>query len=308
MDRSRHRRSAILGCGILGILAAACDLERTTAPALPRPYLVPYADEPHLGPVRSYTGPAAVAYASALEAEFARVAARRTTTERALAPVGEKELANRYEWLQSSLVSNAAMQDVTEADGPFFVVAYTRVGIWNSGSRSDANVLAYSRTNYITNIYNDVELTLRTPSGSHTLPRLHDATGFFGDSLLITDTTISGLNCTTSAGVSAYTTHRAGRSSSPAATVFSVAEDSCAGNEECESSEEPPTGVAPAPSEPGYNLGDGSSGATGGGCGGSGGGTPPSSNCHDEYVYVERSTDGGMTWTVIWEGWTIVCA
>ena len=44
------------------------------------------------------------------------------------------------------------------------------------------------------------------------------------------------------------------------------------------------------------------SNTSGGGGGGSGG-----SNCHDEYVYIEESTDGGVTWTVLWEGWAIVC-
>jgi len=29
--------------------------------------------------------------------------------------------------------------------------------------------------------------------------------------------------------------------------------------------------------------------------------------CHDEYVYVELSNDGGVTWEVIWEGWAQVC-
>lgn len=43
-------------------------------------------------------------------------------------------------------------------------------------------------------------------------------------------------------------------------------------------------------------------GSTGGGGGGG------SSTCWDEYVYVEKSDDGGVTWYVIWEGWATVCA
>jgi len=40
----------------------------------------------------------------------------------------------------------------------------------------------------------------------------------------------------------------------------------------------------------------------------SGGGTGGSDyTCRDEYVYVEISYDGGVTWEVLWEGWAIVC-
>lgn len=44
----------------------------------------------------------------------------------------------------------------------------------------------------------------------------------------------------------------------------------------------------------------------GSGSTGSGGG-PPDSTCWNEYVYVEESNDGGLTWHVIWEGWATVC-
>jgi hypothetical protein len=39
----------------------------------------------------------------------------------------------------------------------------------------------------------------------------------------------------------------------------------------------------------------------------SGGGSGGSASCHDEYVYVEISYDGGATWQVLWEGWAEVC-
>jgi hypothetical protein len=37
------------------------------------------------------------------------------------------------------------------------------------------------------------------------------------------------------------------------------------------------------------------------------GGTGTTVTCHDEYVYVEESNDGGVTWTILWEGWAQVC-
>jgi hypothetical protein len=40
------------------------------------------------------------------------------------------------------------------------------------------------------------------------------------------------------------------------------------------------------------------------GTGGQGGSEP---GCHDEYVYVEVSYDGGLTWVEMWEGWAEVC-
>lgn len=40
---------------------------------------------------------------------------------------------------------------------------------------------------------------------------------------------------------------------------------------------------------------------------GNGGSGPSGTTCHDEYVYLEQSTDGGVTWIVIWEGWAEVC-
>ena len=46
--------------------------------------------------------------------------------------------------------------------------------------------------------------------------------------------------------------------------------------------------------------GDGCDGADGGS-----GTAPP--DCSDEYVYVEESNDGGVTWTELWEGWAEVC-
>jgi hypothetical protein len=43
-------------------------------------------------------------------------------------------------------------------------------------------------------------------------------------------------------------------------------------------------------------------------CNSSGGGSGSAVvTCHDEYVYVEVSNDGGVTWEVIWEGWAQVC-
>ena len=41
--------------------------------------------------------------------------------------------------------------------------------------------------------------------------------------------------------------------------------------------------------------------------GGSGGGDGGGATCHDEYIYVEVSYDGGVTWEVLWEGWAQVC-
>ena len=44
--------------------------------------------------------------------------------------------------------------------------------------------------------------------------------------------------------------------------------------------------------------------------GGGGGGTwpgPGGSTCHTEYIYIEVSDDGGLTWTVWWEGYATVC-
>lgn len=41
------------------------------------------------------------------------------------------------------------------------------------------------------------------------------------------------------------------------------------------------------------------------GNGGNGGGSP--STCWNEYVYVEISYDGGLTWETMWEGWATVC-
>jgi hypothetical protein len=41
--------------------------------------------------------------------------------------------------------------------------------------------------------------------------------------------------------------------------------------------------------------------APGGGSAGSTG------TCWNEYVYIEESNDGGLTWHVIWEGWATVC-
>ncbi|GLC26866.1 hypothetical protein [Roseisolibacter agri] len=52
------------------------------------------------------------------------------------------------------------------------------------------------------------------------------------------------------------------------------------------------------PQEPG-------TGTPGTGGGGGGGGTTPT--CHEEYVIVEVSDDGGMTWYIYWEGWAEVC-
>jgi hypothetical protein len=40
---------------------------------------------------------------------------------------------------------------------------------------------------------------------------------------------------------------------------------------------------------------------------GVGGGSSTGSNCHTEYIYVDMSQDGGLTWTTIWEGETLVC-
>jgi hypothetical protein len=64
------------------------------------------------------------------------------------------------------------------------------------------------------------------------------------------------------------------------------------------------------PTDPAYDpYGDGGSydaacsDATADGNGGSAGQT----TCHDEYVYVELSDDGGVTWYVWWEGWATVC-
>lgn len=42
-------------------------------------------------------------------------------------------------------------------------------------------------------------------------------------------------------------------------------------------------------------------------CNSSGGSGTGGVTCHDEYVYVEVSNDGGVTWEVIWQGWAQVC-
>lgn len=47
--------------------------------------------------------------------------------------------------------------------------------------------------------------------------------------------------------------------------------------------------------------------AGGSDCGSEGGSGEEGVSCHDEYVYVEVSHDGGVTWEVIWEGWAQVC-
>lgn len=42
-------------------------------------------------------------------------------------------------------------------------------------------------------------------------------------------------------------------------------------------------------------------------CGDGDGEAPESSACHDEWVIVEVSSDGGDTWEVYWAGWAEVC-
>jgi hypothetical protein len=57
----------------------------------------------------------------------------------------------------------------------------------------------------------------------------------------------------------------------------------------------------------GDNTGCGT-GVSGSGTGGSGGGgSGGATNCHTEYIYIDVSTDGGLTWTTIWEGDALVC-
>jgi uncharacterized membrane protein YgcG len=53
--------------------------------------------------------------------------------------------------------------------------------------------------------------------------------------------------------------------------------------------------------------GDGSCGSPGSGGEPGGGGGGSSGACHDEWLIVERSDDGGATWYVVWEGWGTVC-
>lgn len=40
---------------------------------------------------------------------------------------------------------------------------------------------------------------------------------------------------------------------------------------------------------------------------GVGGGSDGGANCHTEYIAVDMSTDGGLTWTTIWEGEALIC-
>jgi hypothetical protein len=65
--------------------------------------------------------------------------------------------------------------------------------------------------------------------------------------------------------------------------------------------EEPDSGPYD-PSGPTGGSSDCSENTEGGGVGG-----PAGSTCHDEYVYIEISNDGGVTWYVLWEGWATVC-
>lgn len=275
-DSVWKRRAAVL----LG-LVAGCDLDRVTVPSPPVMSASLRADEPRLGPVRSY---ADVPDFDMLGASLGRSAARSGGTVR---PDGVA---------------------VTNVEGdPFFVYAYTMVGITKSGRRSNANVVAMSGTNVNTTIHHNVRIALTTPEGVNNFPEVVD--NLSGRSLT-TIVPVSGINCTTSARLSAQTTHRAGGILQGTPEIaFSLGDDSCGGgNDACEPDDEPPTQIAPGPSEPGYDSGSGGGGNGGGDCGDNPGGTnPPSSGCHDEYVYVEVSNDGGVTWITVWEGWAVVC-
>ena len=65
------------------------------------------------------------------------------------------------------------------------------------------------------------------------------------------------------------------------------------------------TFVTDPPLETGYDPYDGYPPT--GECSSNGGSGSGSASCHDEYVSIEISYDGGVTWQVWWEGWAIVC-
>ena len=266
-DKAWKRRAAVLLS-----LVAGCDVDRATIPSPPLVAAGVRGEEPRLGPVRSYAG---VPDLQLLEAFH-------DGTERAGVVVTSVE------------------------EEPFFVYAFTMVGITRSGRRSNGNVVARSGTNTNTLIRHSIRIALTTPEGARNFPEVLDhSSGTF----LNTIVPISGINCTTEARLSAETTHRAGGFvTGMPETAFSLGDASCSGNDACEPDDEPPTQVAPGPSEPGYDPGGGGGGNGGGDCGDNPGGTnPPSSGCHDEYVYVEVSNDGGVTWIIVWEGWAVVC-
>jgi hypothetical protein len=305
MDRGGWIQSGIIG-GSLLLALVACDPGRVTEPALRVSPPAQVEDRPVLGPVQSYTDDAARSmFVSMLEHQLSgSVAQRNAVTPGSRPSARETKLAARLSQLRSSELL-AVEAEPADSEALYFVRAETDVEITDGGRGSTAEVGAISEMNRAVVISHDIVIRLTTLAGTTTFPAVHDGTGVWKRSSLATYTPLRGVNCTTRSRVSAETTHRAGGWLDREITAFSVDDDSCGGDEACESSDEPPTAVAPGPYDPGYG-GDGSTGTTGG-CDGTGGTTPPSSNCHDEYVYVERSTDGGVTWTVIWEGWSIVC-
>jgi hypothetical protein len=265
------------------------------------------ADAPTLGPVQGSTdSEARQAYISFLEAELSRVTGPHSVAPPARLSARAIDIANRLSRMRASRAPDGPADNELSSveEDLYFRLADTRVAITNSGAHSSADVVAYSELNRASLISHDIEIKLSTSSGTTTFPKVHHSTGIWRHTSLITPTPFRGVNCTVNSQLSAWTSHQAGGLLERNISAFSMDFAACAGDEYCEPSDEPPTAVAPGPYDPG--AGEGSDGTTGD-CQGTGGTTPPGSNCHDEYVYVERSTDGGVTWTVIWEGWTIVC-
>jgi hypothetical protein len=248
-------------------------------------------------------------YIAFLGAELVRSASRRNAVAPGSGPSRrEEEISATLARLRAlEIESGATVNAETEDEKPLrFVVAETRTTILNPGRRSEADIFAYSELNKPAVISHSITMRLTTPSGTTTFPQMEDGTGVWKRLSHHTYTPVRGLNCTESSRLSAHTHHTAGGWFGDNPVALSLDEATCGGIA-CESSDEPPTGVTTGPYEPGFGTGEGSDGTTGGDCGGSGGSAPPGSSCHDEYVYVERSTDGGVTWTVVWEGWSIVC-
>jgi hypothetical protein len=85
-------------------------------------------------------------------------------------------------------------------------------------------------------------------------------------------------------------------------TYFGSVDESDAGD--CGDSTE----LLPVGGEP-YNPYDSGSGLNpcNGGGGENPGGGGAGESCHQEWIIVETTPDGGGTWTVVWEGWTTIC-
>jgi hypothetical protein len=97
--------------------------------------------------------------------------ARRTAGRLSEPPsIREVEVAARLARLRASLVpSTVANYETSGSDvPPFFVDAFTRVGITSSGTRGDANIVVFSRTNRRTNISHDIMIDLNTSAGTRT--------------------------------------------------------------------------------------------------------------------------------------------